>query len=89
LFGKKTRQLDEEALIEIERHRGIQDSRKFYKHLNVGQKRGTIDQQKASAGEMERTFLRTPERRLRMEEQTYKQQMVSTGEGTKVQARMP
>jgi hypothetical protein len=31
---KKVRQLDEEALIEIERHRSIQDSRKFYKHLN-------------------------------------------------------
>jgi hypothetical protein len=27
-------QLDEEALIEIERHRSIQDSRKFYKCLN-------------------------------------------------------
>jgi hypothetical protein len=35
LFGKKARQLDEEAsLIEIERHRSIQDSRKFYKRLN-------------------------------------------------------
>jgi hypothetical protein len=34
LFRKKARQLDEEALIEIERHRSIQDSRKFYKHLN-------------------------------------------------------
>jgi hypothetical protein len=33
-FGKKARQLDEEALIEIERHRSIQDSRKFYKRLN-------------------------------------------------------
>jgi hypothetical protein len=32
---KKARQLDEEAFIEIERHRSIQDSRKFYKHLNV------------------------------------------------------
>jgi hypothetical protein len=31
LFRKKARQLDEEALIEIERHRSIQDSRKFYK----------------------------------------------------------
>jgi hypothetical protein len=31
---KKARQLDEEALIEIERHRSIQDSRKFYKRLN-------------------------------------------------------
>jgi hypothetical protein len=30
LFRKQTRQLDEEALIEIERHRSIQDSRKFY-----------------------------------------------------------
>jgi hypothetical protein len=27
-------QLDEEALIEIERHRSIQDSRKFYMRLN-------------------------------------------------------
>jgi hypothetical protein len=33
LFRKKARQLDEEALIEIERHRSIQDSRKFYKRL--------------------------------------------------------
>jgi hypothetical protein len=34
LFRKKARQLDEEASIEIERHRSIQDSRKFYKRLN-------------------------------------------------------
>jgi hypothetical protein len=34
LFRKKARQLDEEALIEIERHRSIQDYRKFYKRLN-------------------------------------------------------
>jgi hypothetical protein len=34
LFRKNARQLDEEALIEIERHRSIQDSRKFYKRLN-------------------------------------------------------
>jgi hypothetical protein len=34
LLRKKARQLDEEALIEIERHRSIQDSRKFYKRLN-------------------------------------------------------
>jgi ribonucleotide reductase alpha subunit len=34
LFSKKARQLDEEALIEIERHRSIQESRKFYKRLN-------------------------------------------------------
>jgi hypothetical protein len=34
LFKEKSRQLDEEALIEIERHRSIQDSRKFYKQLN-------------------------------------------------------
>jgi hypothetical protein len=33
-FIKMTRQLDEEALIEIERHRSIQDSRKFYNRLN-------------------------------------------------------
>jgi hypothetical protein len=33
LFRKKARQLDEEALIEIERH-SIQGSRKFYKRLN-------------------------------------------------------
>jgi hypothetical protein len=33
-FRKKARQLDEEASIEIERHRNIQDSRKFYNHLN-------------------------------------------------------
>jgi hypothetical protein len=34
LFRNKARQLDKEALIEIERHRSIQDSRKFYKRLN-------------------------------------------------------
>jgi hypothetical protein len=34
LFKTKSRQLDEEALIEIERHRSIQDTRKFYKRLN-------------------------------------------------------
>jgi hypothetical protein len=34
LFRNQTRQLDEEALIEIEQHRSIQDSRKFYKRLN-------------------------------------------------------
>jgi hypothetical protein len=34
LFRKKARQLDAEASIEIERHRSIQDSRKFYKRLN-------------------------------------------------------
>jgi hypothetical protein len=66
LFRKKARQLDEEALIEIQRHRSIQDSRKFYKRLNdvrrpfepqvASQERGTIKQQKPSAGEMERTF---------------------------------
>jgi hypothetical protein len=33
-FKKKARQLEEKALIEIERHRSIQDSRKFYKRLN-------------------------------------------------------
>jgi hypothetical protein len=34
LFRKKANQHDAEALIEIERHRSIQDSRKFYKRLN-------------------------------------------------------
>jgi hypothetical protein len=34
LVQKKARQLHEEGLIEIERHRNIQDSRKFYKRLN-------------------------------------------------------
>jgi hypothetical protein len=34
LFRKNARQFDEEALIEIKRHRDIQDSRKFYKRLN-------------------------------------------------------
>jgi hypothetical protein len=34
LFRKKAKQLDEEALIKIERHRSSQDSRKFYKGLN-------------------------------------------------------
>jgi hypothetical protein len=70
MLRKKARQLNEEALIEIERHRNIQDSRKFYKRLNYvrwpferttsgyvsSQKRGTINQQKPNAGEMERTF---------------------------------
>jgi predicted transcriptional regulator len=58
-----------EALIEIERHRSIQDSRKFHKRLNDvrrpfepqvamcrAKNGGTINQQKPSAGEMERTF---------------------------------
>jgi hypothetical protein len=65
-------QIDEEALIEIERHRSIQDSRKFYKRLNDVRrpfepqvamcrvKNGELltnkNQQKPSAGEMERTF---------------------------------
>jgi hypothetical protein len=34
LLRKKARQLDEELSIEIERHRSIQDSRKFYNRLN-------------------------------------------------------
>jgi hypothetical protein len=34
LFRKKVRELDEAALIEIERHRSIQDSRKSYKRLS-------------------------------------------------------
>jgi hypothetical protein len=34
LFRKEARQLDEAALIEIERDWSIQDSRKFYKRLN-------------------------------------------------------
>jgi hypothetical protein len=34
LLRQKARQLDEETLIEIERHWSIQDSRKFYKRLN-------------------------------------------------------
>jgi hypothetical protein len=34
LFRKKKEQLDDKALIEIERHRSVQDSRKFYKRLN-------------------------------------------------------
>jgi hypothetical protein len=34
LFKEKSRQLDEEAFIEIERHRSIQDSLKYYKRLN-------------------------------------------------------
>jgi hypothetical protein len=34
LFRKKARQLNEEALMEIERHRSIQDFREFYKRLN-------------------------------------------------------
>jgi hypothetical protein len=33
-FIQKARQLDEKALFEIERHRSIQDSHKFYKRLN-------------------------------------------------------
>jgi hypothetical protein len=34
LFKEKPRHLDEETQIEIERHRSIQESRKFYKRLN-------------------------------------------------------
>jgi hypothetical protein len=34
LFKEKSRKLDGKALIEFERHRSIQDSRKFYKRLN-------------------------------------------------------
>jgi DnaJ-domain-containing protein 1 len=34
LFRRKARQHDEDALIDIERHMSIQDSRKFNKHLN-------------------------------------------------------
>jgi hypothetical protein len=34
LFRKKARQLDKEASIEIERHRSIPDSRKFYNRLD-------------------------------------------------------
>jgi hypothetical protein len=65
----KGRQLDEEASIEIELHRSIQDSLKFYKCLNVATRTfepqvamcranngRTINQQLESAGEMERTF---------------------------------
>jgi hypothetical protein len=74
LFRKKARHLVEEALIEIERHRSIQDSCKFCERLNdvrrqfepqvaMCQERGTINQQKPSAGEMEITFSRTLERR--------------------------
>ena len=33
LFRRKKWQLDEEALIEVERHRSVQDTRKFYKRL--------------------------------------------------------
>jgi hypothetical protein len=34
MFRKIARQLDEDVLIEIERHQSIQDSRKIYKRLN-------------------------------------------------------
>jgi hypothetical protein len=34
LFRNKAKQLDEDFSIEIERHRSIQDSRKFFKRLN-------------------------------------------------------
>jgi hypothetical protein len=43
LFKEKSRQLDEEALIEIERHRSIQDSRKFYKRLNDVKRPKTVN----------------------------------------------
>jgi hypothetical protein len=72
LAGTKERRLyrkngrHEQALIEIEQHRSIQESRKSYKRLHddvrrpfecvSNQERGTINQQKTSAGEMERTF---------------------------------
>jgi hypothetical protein len=51
LFRNKARQLDEEALMEFERHRSIRDSRKYYKRLN-----DVIRSFEPSAGEMERTF---------------------------------
>jgi hypothetical protein len=34
LFRKEKEQLDGEAIIEIDRHHSVQDSCKFYKHLN-------------------------------------------------------
>jgi hypothetical protein len=34
LFKEKSRQLDEQALIETKRHRSIQDSHKLYKRLH-------------------------------------------------------
>jgi hypothetical protein len=34
LFKEKSRQLDKEVLIDIERHTNIQDAHKFYKRLN-------------------------------------------------------
>jgi hypothetical protein len=34
MFRKKKGQLDDQPLIEIERHHSVQDSRKFYKHMN-------------------------------------------------------
>jgi hypothetical protein len=34
MFRIKKGQLDNQALVEIERHRSVQDSRKFYKRLN-------------------------------------------------------
>jgi hypothetical protein len=54
LFRKKARQLDEEATIGIERHRIIQDSRKFYKRLN--DVRRPFKPQMAMCRAMERKF---------------------------------
>jgi adenylate kinase len=52
LFRKKARQIDKEALNEIERHQSIRTTSGYVS----SQERGTINQQKPSAGEMERTF---------------------------------
>jgi hypothetical protein len=52
LFRKKARQLDEEALIEIERHQSIQDSRKFYKRLNDVRRQFELAMCRAKNGEL-------------------------------------
>jgi hypothetical protein len=60
LFRKKARQLDEKALIEIERHWNIQESCRFYKRQNDVRQpfkpQVAFNQQKPSGGKMERTF---------------------------------
>jgi hypothetical protein len=59
LYRKKARQLDEEALIDIERHRSMNDVRRpFEPQVDMCQaKKGELlTNKKPSADEMERTF---------------------------------
>jgi hypothetical protein len=54
LFRKKKKQLDEQALIEIERHHSVQGFRKFYKRLNDSKKpfKPTVAMCRATNGQL-------------------------------------